>query len=59
MMKSIAFAAALAIVPASVYAQSIGPLIRDPAGGAIRDRRSLATAHMARMARMASTASAR
>lgn len=37
MMKSIAFAAALAIVPASVYAQSIGPLIRDPAGGAIRD----------------------
>jgi hypothetical protein len=37
MMKSIAFAAALAIIPASVCAQSIGPLIRDPAGGAIRD----------------------
>ncbi|HEY5797471.1 MAG TPA: DUF1236 domain-containing protein [Bosea sp. (in: a-proteobacteria)] len=37
MMKSIAFAAALAIIPASVHAQSTGPLIRDPAGGAIRD----------------------
>jgi hypothetical protein len=37
MMKSIAFAAALAIIPASAYAQSYGPIIRDPAGGSMRD----------------------
>ena len=32
MMKSMAFAAALAIIPASAFAQSSGPIIRDPSG---------------------------
>ena len=37
MMKRLAFAAALAVLPASAFAQSSGPAIRDPAGGATRD----------------------
>lgn len=37
MMKKLAFAAALAVLPATVFAQSSGPAIRDPAGGATRD----------------------
>jgi hypothetical protein len=37
MMKRLAFAAALAVLPATVFAQSSGPAIRDPAGGATRD----------------------
>ncbi|KPH82549.1 DUF1236 domain-containing protein [Bosea vaviloviae] len=37
MMKSLAFAAALAVLPATVFAQSTGPAVRDPAGGATRD----------------------
>lgn len=37
MLKSLAFAAALAVIPASVHAQSTGLVIPDPAGGAIRD----------------------
>lgn len=37
MMKRIAFAAALAVLPATVFAQTSGPAIRDPAGGATRD----------------------
>jgi hypothetical protein len=37
MMKNLAFAAALAVLPATVFAQSSGPAIRDPAGGATRD----------------------
>ena len=37
MMKTIAFAAALAVLPATVFAQSSGPAVRDPAGGATRD----------------------
>lgn len=37
MMKRLAFAAALAVLPATVFAQSSGPVIRDPTGGATRD----------------------
>jgi len=37
MMKSMAFAAALAIIPVSAFAQSTGPIIRDPTGGFTRD----------------------
>lgn len=37
MMKRLAFAAALAVFPATAFAQSTGPLVRDPAGGATRD----------------------
>lgn len=37
MMKRLALAAALAVLPASAFAQSSGPAIRDPAGGATRD----------------------
>ncbi|MGO4674891.1 DUF1236 domain-containing protein [Bosea sp. 2YAB26] len=37
MMKTLAFAAALAVLPASVFAQSSGPVIPDPAGGTTRD----------------------
>lgn len=37
MMKRLAFAAALAVLPATVFAQTSGPAIRDPAGGATRD----------------------
>lgn len=38
MMKSMAFAAALAIIPVSAFAQSTGPIIRDPSGsGYTRD----------------------
>lgn len=40
MMKKLAFAAALAVLPATVFAQSgpsSGPMIRDPAGGVTRD----------------------
>ena len=37
MMKTIAFAAALAILPVTAFAQSSGAVIRDPTGGATRD----------------------
>jgi hypothetical protein len=37
MFKTLAFTAALAVLPATVFAQSTGPAIRDPAGGATRD----------------------
>ena len=37
MIKTIAFATALAVLPATVFAQSTGPAVRDPAGGATRD----------------------
>ncbi len=37
MIKTFAFAAALAVLPATVFAQSTGPAVRDPAGGATRD----------------------
>lgn len=37
MMKRLALAAALAMLPATVFAQTSGPAIRDPAGGATRD----------------------
>lgn len=37
MMKQLAFAAALAVLPATVFAQSTGPIIPDPAGGTTRD----------------------
>jgi len=37
MMKSLAFAAALAIIPAGAFAQDTGLVIRDPAGGWTRD----------------------
>jgi hypothetical protein len=41
MLKKLAFAAALAVLPATVFAQSsgptTGPMIRDPAGGTTRD----------------------
>lgn len=37
MMKQLAFAAALAVLPATVFAQSTGPVIPDPAGGTTRD----------------------
>lgn len=37
MMKKIAFAAALAVLPATAFAQSSGAIIRDPTGGATRD----------------------
>jgi hypothetical protein len=37
MMKRIALVAALAVLPATVFAQSSGPAVRDPAGGATRD----------------------
>ncbi|WP_327528672.1 DUF1236 domain-containing protein [Bosea sp. (in: a-proteobacteria)] len=36
-MKRLALAAALAVFPAAVFAQSTGPVIRDPAGGSTRD----------------------
>lgn len=37
MMKRLAFAAALAVLPATVFAQTSGPVIRDPTGGSTRD----------------------
>ena len=37
MIKTLAFAAALAVLPATVFAQTSGPAVRDPAGGATRD----------------------
>lgn len=37
MMKRILFAAALAALPATAFAQSSGMIIRDPAGGTTRD----------------------
>lgn len=38
MMRKLAFAAALTALPATVFAQSSGPMIRDPAsGGTTRD----------------------
>ncbi|PZO00040.1 MAG: hypothetical protein DCF30_10540 [Hyphomicrobiales bacterium] len=37
MIKIFAFATALAVLPATVFAQSTGPAVRDPAGGATRD----------------------
>ncbi len=36
-MKRILIAAAIAAIPATGFAQSIGPIIRDPAGGVTRD----------------------
>jgi len=36
-MKRILIAAALAAIPATGFAQSVGPIIRDPAGGVTRD----------------------
>src|SRR6478752_9570669 len=37
MIKTLAFAAALAVLPTTVFAQSSGPVIPDPAGGTTRD----------------------
>ncbi|MDP3409000.1 DUF1236 domain-containing protein [Bosea sp. (in: a-proteobacteria)] len=37
MIKTFAVAAALVVLPATVFAQSTGPAVRDPAGGATRD----------------------
>lgn len=37
MMRTLALAAALAVLPATAFAQSSGPMVRDPAGGATRD----------------------
>lgn len=37
MMKTFAFAAALAVLPATAFAQNSGAIIRDPTGGATRD----------------------
>lgn len=37
MIKKLALVAALSVLPATVFAQSTGPAIRDPAGGATRD----------------------
>ena len=37
MMKRLVFATALAVLPATGFAQMSGPTIRDPAGGATRD----------------------
>jgi len=36
-MKRILIAAALAAIPATGFAQSVGPIIRDPTGGVTRD----------------------
>ncbi len=36
-MKRILIAAAIAAIPATGFAQSVGPIIRDPAGGVTRD----------------------
>lgn len=37
MMKKLAFAAVLAVLPATAFAQTSGVVIRDPTGGATRD----------------------
>lgn len=37
MIKKLALVAALSVLPATVFAQSTGPAVRDPAGGATRD----------------------
>ncbi|RDJ19712.1 DUF1236 domain-containing protein [Bosea caraganae] len=37
MMKTLVFAAALAVLPITAFAQSSGPVVRDPTGGATRD----------------------
>ena len=37
MIKKLALVAALSVLPATVFAQSPGPAIRDPAGGVTRD----------------------
>lgn len=37
MIKRILFAAALAAIPATVFAQETGPIIRDPTGGVTHD----------------------
>jgi hypothetical protein len=37
MMKRLGLAAALTVLPATVFAQTSGPVIRDPTGGATRD----------------------
>jgi hypothetical protein len=37
MIKKLALVAALSVLPATVFAQSTGPAVRDPAGGVTRD----------------------